>query len=109
VSKPIFIRPQASQDIDDAFLFITQDDQAAALRFFDAVRLTLAQLGRMPGIGAIFLTTNPRLASLRKWPVKGFKRYLIFYFEHDDQVEVVRILQASRDLSSILDTLDEEP
>lgn len=108
MSKPIFIRPQASQDIDEVFAFIAQNNQTAALQFFDAVRLTLAQLGRMPGIGTFFLTTNPRLTSLRKWPVKGFRRYLIFYFEHDNQIEVVRILQASRDLNRILNTLDEE-
>lgn len=102
MSKPIFIRPQASRDIDDAFVYIAQNNPDAALRFFEAVRATLAQLGKMPGLGSIFLTANPRLQRLRKWPVKGFKQFLIFYIDQERQVEVVRILRASRDINSIL-------
>ena len=32
------------------------------------------------------------------------KRIIVFYFERDDAIEVVRILYAARDINSILDS-----
>lgn len=57
----------------------------------------------MPGMGSLYPVENSRLQGLRKWPVKDFKKYLIFYFERDDAIEVVRILYATQDINSILD------
>jgi toxin ParE1/3/4 len=56
----------------------------------------------MPGMGGLYPVENPRLQGLRKWAVKDFKKYLIFYFERDDAIEIVRILYAAQDISSIL-------
>jgi toxin ParE1/3/4 len=103
MAKKIVITPKASQDLDDCFAYISEDNPEIALRFFDATRLTIAQIARMPGIGSIFVTENDRLQGLRKWSVKDFRKYLIFYIDRDDVVEIVRILYATRDISSILD------
>jgi toxin ParE1/3/4 len=111
MTKNIVITPKASQDLDDCFAHISQDNPEIALQFFDSTRLTIAQIARMPGIGSIFVTRNDRLQGLRKWSVKDFRKYLIFYIEspserlrqRDDVVEIVRILYATRDISSILD------
>jgi toxin ParE1/3/4 len=103
MTKNIVITPKASQDLDDCFAHISQDNPEIALQFFDSTRLTIAQIARMPGIGSIFVTRNDRLQGLRKWSVKDFRKYLIFYIDRDDVVEIVRILYATRDISSILD------
>jgi toxin ParE1/3/4 len=102
MTKKIVITPKASQDLDDCFAYISQDNPEIALRFFDSTRITIAQIARMPGIGSIFATNNNRLQELRKWSVKDFRKYLIFYIDRDDAVEIVRILYATRDISSIL-------
>jgi toxin ParE1/3/4 len=103
MAKKIIITPKASQDLDDCFAYISEDNPEIALRFFDSTRLTIAQIARMPGIGSIFVTENERLQGLRKWSVKDFRKYLIFYIDRDEVVEIVRILYATRDISSILD------
>ncbi len=103
MTKKIVITPKASQDLDDCFAYISQDNPEIALQFFDLTRLTIAQIARMPGIGSIFFTKNDRLQGLRKWAVKDFRKYLIFYVDRDDVVEIVRILYAARDIASILD------
>lgn len=103
MTKQIIIRPKASQDLDDHFAYIAENNFEAALQFFDSARSTIAQLARMPGIGSFYLVENPRLQELRKWAVKDFRKYLILYFEWDAAIEVVRILYAARDISSILD------
>jgi toxin ParE1/3/4 len=103
MTKKIVITPKASQDLDDCFAYISQDNHEIALQFFDSTRLTIAQIARMPGVGGVFATNNPRLEGLRKWAVKDFRKYLIFYIDRDEVVEVVRILYATRDITSILD------
>jgi toxin ParE1/3/4 len=103
MTKKILITPKASQDLDDCFAYISQDNPEIALQFFDSTRLTIAQIAKMPGIGSIFITNNDRLQGLRKWSAKGFRKYLIFNMDRDDVVEIVRILYATRDISSILE------
>jgi toxin ParE1/3/4 len=103
MTKKIVITPKASQDLDDCFAYISQDNPEIALQFFDSARLTIAQIARTPGIGSGFITGNNRLQGLRKWAVKDFRKYLIFYIDRDDVVEIVRIIYAMRDISNILD------
>ncbi len=71
--------------------------------FLILLRETFAQLARMSGMGSRYPVDNPRLQGLRKWAVKGFKRYLIFYFERDESIEIVRLLYAGQDIENILE------
>jgi toxin ParE1/3/4 len=103
MTKRIVLRPKASQDLDGHFAYIAENNFEAALQFFDSARLTIAQIAKMPGIGSLYPVENSRLQGLRKWAVKDFRKYLIFYFERDDAIEVVRILYAAQDINSILD------
>lgn len=103
MNRRIVIKPQASLDIDEHFAYISLENPDAALQFFDSARQTFAQLSRTPGMGSLYLLENPRLQGLRKWAVKGFKKYLIFYFEQEDSVEIVRVLYAGRDIEGILE------
>ena len=72
------------------------------LKSFDAARQTFNQLAQNPGIGTVYEVSKPELQDLRKWRVKKFDKYMIFYFHSDDLVEIVRILYAGRDISAIL-------
>ncbi|MBN3944570.1 MAG: type II toxin-antitoxin system RelE/ParE family toxin [Nostoc sp.] len=103
MTKRIVITPKGSLDIDEYFAYIAQDNPDTALLFFDSVRETFAQLARMPGMGSRYPLDNLRLQGLRKWAVKGFKKYLIFYFEQDESIQVVRILYAGQDIERILE------
>ncbi|MBD2597682.1 type II toxin-antitoxin system RelE/ParE family toxin [Nostoc spongiaeforme FACHB-130] len=103
MTKKIVITPKASLDIDECFAYIAQQNPDTALLFFDSVRETFAQLARMPGMGSRYLVENIRLQGLRKWAVKGFKKYLIFYFEKDESINIVRILYAGQDIENILE------
>lgn len=103
MTKPTVIRPRASLDLDDHFAYIAQTNLDTALRFFGAVRSTIAQIARNPQIGSIYSAESLRLSGLRKWAVKDFRRYLIFYVERDNYIEVVRILYGTQDLVKILE------
>ncbi|MGK7921217.1 MAG: type II toxin-antitoxin system RelE/ParE family toxin [Trichodesmium sp.] len=101
MTRRIVIRPKASHDLDEQFAYIAEDNIDAALRFFDATRETISQLAKMPGVGSPL--QNSSLAGLRKRAVKGLNKHLIFYLTQDDCIEVVRILNAARNLPTILD------
>jgi toxin ParE1/3/4 len=103
MTRRILITPKASQDLDDIYNFIAQDNSDTALRFFDAARQTFNQLAKNPGIGIIYEVSKPELQGLRKWRVKRFDKYIIFYRYCDDLVEIIRILYAGRDIAVILE------
>jgi toxin ParE1/3/4 len=67
MSLCILITPKASQDLDDLFKYIAQNNFDAANRFFDATRQTIASLAKTPGIGSLYLSNNSRLLGLRRW------------------------------------------
>ena len=103
MTRRILITPKASQDLDDIYNFIAQSNPDTALKFFDAARQTFNRLAKNPGIGTIYEVSKPELQDLRKWRVRKFDKYIIFYRYSEDIVEIIRIIYAGRDLSAILE------
>jgi toxin ParE1/3/4 len=110
MTSKIFVTPLASLDIEDIVAYLAISNSDVALDFFDAVRVTFADLARNPNIGVAYASRNPALQNLRRWPVKDFDSYLIFYVNAGDspesmlgqQVEIVRVLHGKRDLDFAL-------
>ena len=75
-----------------------------AARFTNAVYETFEALALMPRMGTPCGFRRPSLNRLRRWPVKDFENWLIFYQPKRDGVEVVHVLHGSRDILSLLDT-----
>jgi toxin ParE1/3/4 len=106
----IFVTPLASIDIEDIVAYLSISNSDVALDFFDAVRITFADLARNPNIGVAYNSRDPALQNLRRWPVKGFDSYLIFYINASDsfgerfgqRLEIVRVLHGKRDLEFAL-------
>jgi toxin ParE1/3/4 len=99
----ILITPLANQDIDAHVNYLRVYNEKAAFRLFDSIRLTLTQIAKIPKIGVSYPLQNSRLAGLRKWPIKDFSNYIIFYLEKPEQIEVVCILHGARDIRFVLD------
>ena len=85
------------------FDYLAENNFDKALQFFDAARQTFTDLARMPGIGSPYPSEKERLKDLRKWHVKGFKRYLIFYRADEEKIEIVRVLYGIQDIQSLFD------
>ena len=99
--RRIVRRPLAKRDVVQLGDFIAQDSLAAARRFRDAVKTTLAMLLASPDIGGCWETSNPKYEGMRSWSVEGFPNHLIFYRPISEGIEVIRILHAARDLESL--------
>lgn len=98
------ISPVADRDIDDqAAYLMAEAGLELALRFLAAADDTFAAIARMPGLGQIWGSSDPRLADLRIWRIEGFRNHLAFYRTADDYVEIVRMLHAARGLDALLE------
>lgn len=62
----------------------------------------MAKLAQTPQIGSLYPLANSGLQGLRKWKVKRFDKYLIFYLIEDDLLKIIRIVHVFRDIPTIL-------
>jgi toxin ParE1/3/4 len=99
---PVIPRGLATQDVRDAAAhYADEAGPATARRFIDAVEQAFTLVARQPGIGSPRYAVELDLPGLRARSVEQFP-YLIFYFEHTDHIDVVRILHARRDIPASL-------
>jgi len=106
VPRKLLVAPQATRDIDDTALRIAQAArEQRGDDFLDATLETYHQLGEMPFLGSVYPFESRRLRDLRRWFVKGFPDYVIFYRSTEDILLIVRVLQRSRDLVEAFDDL----
>ncbi|WP_396127361.1 type II toxin-antitoxin system RelE/ParE family toxin [Acidicapsa acidisoli] len=58
---------------------------------------------RMPRMGLRCGFRRLSLRRIRRWPLKGFENWLIFYQPKHQGIEVVRVIHGSRDIEALLD------
>jgi len=83
-------------DLTTATSYIHQANPAAARAFVHAVYDNFEFLARNPGLGRV--RADLGYPEVRSWPVRGFRRYLIFYRELSDRIQIWRVLHGARDL-----------
>lgn len=105
----VFYRRAARDDVVRQFRYylVSLDLPEIAVRFRDAVRLTIRSLRHRPLIAPRYDSGNPELRSLRSWPVIGFEAIRIYYLPDEDAIYIVRILHGRRDVRAILESGDD--
>ena len=97
-------RPLAVQDLRQTSAWLNeQAGPNVTARFLDAVRASVELLASMPSMGSPCGYSRPELKELRRWPVKDFDRWLIFYLPYEDGIDVARVLHGARNLDEIFD------
>ncbi|MGI9025143.1 MAG: type II toxin-antitoxin system RelE/ParE family toxin [Burkholderiaceae bacterium] len=103
-AKPIALRRLAEKDVEEAVaLYVDEGGDALALRFIDSLETAFLRVGNQPAMGSPHYATELGLPGLRYWPLKRFP-YLVFYVEHEDHVDVWRVLYGQRDIPGWLQT-----
>ena len=105
MNRLIRLHEDATIDLEDHVTYMGQTDRDRAFRFFDAARQTFTALSKMPGMGRVYESDDEEITDLRKWAVKGFNQYLIFYRYDDETLEILRVIHAARDLDPLLKDL----
>ena len=101
-------RPIVIQDLINHATYISFDNLDAGDRFLYAAEVTFQRIAQFPGIGRMSGFSTPNLVNIRQLPIKGFRRYIIFYQICPDTVEIIRVLHGAQDLEFILEQ-DEVP
>jgi toxin ParE1/3/4 len=105
MSLRMHITRRADLDLLEIAEHIARDNPRAAIRFLDSAVAGMRFLAQTPKAGPKFQTENLRLAGLRKWSIRGFRKYLIFYRVDDDAVRIIRVVHGARDLPILFDEL----
>ena len=102
--RQILKRPAAKRDLIEHFVFIGEGSQRAAFPFLEAARATFEELAAMPEMGSSQEFAKPKLAGIRRWRIRNFENYLIFYRPLPDGIDVVRVIHAAQDIQSIFES-----
>jgi toxin ParE1/3/4 len=101
VTLPVRLRSAAESDVAAHARYLQDKSVDAAIRFLDAFDVAVSFIGRSPGIGGKCRFQNRLFDGVRVWPIPGFKNHLIFYRILSGEIEIVRVIHGSRDLTSI--------
>jgi toxin ParE1/3/4 len=95
--KALNIQRRAMRDIEDARDFYRIGAPHVVLEFASEVDAALLTLQRQPKVGSPRWGLAMNMAGLRTWPLSQFP-YMIFYFERNKQLDIVRVLHQSSDI-----------
>jgi toxin ParE1/3/4 len=84
----VYLAENASMDVADRFLLQTEE--------------SFSDLAMYPALGAELALPTAEMAGMRKWQVKGFDKFLIFYRPRPNGVSIVRVLHAAQDWWGVL-------
>jgi toxin ParE1/3/4 len=100
--KSVRFTPKAVKDIREYAAWIRKESPTAALKFLEAVKLTGNTVSRTPGIGSRRYADITFVSGVRMIKVKGFEKYLLFYLEHENSIDVIRLLHGARNIPDAL-------
>lgn len=99
---PVTQRPRARLDLLEQFVYFgEQANVELAERYFAAVDETCRQLVKHPKMGTLHDSGIARLRGMRRFPVIGFEKYLIFYLPLGNGIDVIRVLHGARDIDNL--------
>jgi toxin ParE1/3/4 len=92
-------RVGVDDDIAEIAVYLLEEaGEETAIRFIDSVEQTLKELSLAPRRGSPKHFTDPALAEIRSWWVKGFHKHIIYYAPLTDGIFVYAVWHGSRDV-----------
>src|SRR6266852_1464528 len=93
----------AKRDLVQHYIYLFDNaGLEVAERFLLQAEKSFVSLSRHPKMGIELQLRRSELAGLRKWPVKGFESFLIFYRVRPKGIAVVRVLLGAQDCWTLL-------
>jgi toxin ParE1/3/4 len=94
----VFKRAAARRDLVHHYVYLAENaGDAVADRFLDCAESSFVALSEHPEMGAALALQRPEFKALRKWRIRDFDNFLIFYELRTDGVSIVRVLYATQD------------
>lgn len=102
MTRRVVVKAAARRDLLRHASYIADRSPEAALRFLDCSRETFERLARFPSLGSRYRPIVPRLSGLRRFRVRSFADYLVFYRTSEGGIEVIRVIHGARDIGPAL-------
>ena len=100
--KPIVPRDAAERDADTAVDYYTDEAGGDVARAFtEALEMAYGAIGDHPGTGSPRYAHQLKMLRLRSRLLHRFP-FIVFYREHEEWIEVLRVLHAQRDIPARL-------
>ena len=97
-TKRIISRQLADQDANNAVDYYQAKGSArAALGFIDALERAYAHISRHPRTGSSRYAHELDIPELKSWTLTNYP-YTVMYMEHDDHIDILRILHHAQDI-----------
>ena len=96
---PIVEESLAAWDQKEYVEYFTDRDLDTALRFIDSLETAFQRISENPDTGFIFGFESDRLRDVRVLIVPEFPNHLVCFRKQSDEVRVLRVLHASRDIA----------
>lgn len=100
--EQVFKRPLAEADLDEIWDYIAEDSPERASNFLRKLYAKMQILAASPNIGR---RRDELVPGLRSFP---YGNYVIFYLPTENGIEVVRVLQGSRDIVQVFQSTEDE-
>ena len=101
-AKRLVARKRATRDVQLAIAYYVDEAGSKVAQAFSAsVEATFRRISQSPRAGSPRVGHEFNVPGLRAKPVGRFP-YLVFYIEHGDQVDIVRVLHAQRNIPDYL-------
>jgi toxin ParE1/3/4 len=88
--------------LDQGEWYEHRSGEALAKRWGNAVTSALIRIEKNPRSGAKCTFSSDELHGIRRMPIEGFPRHLIFYRADKNEILILRIAHGARDLESLL-------
>lgn len=86
------------------FVYLAEDSGVEATEKFPlCAGQSFEDLAQSPLMGTPVEVRRSDLAGFRKWRVRNYEDFLIFYDPLPDRLEIVRVIHGARDWAAILD------
>ena len=93
----ILTTPAAESDLVNIWLYIARDNSEAADRVYQAAEDTFKALAAMPRMGTLYQSRRVQLNGVRFFPISNFHSYVIYFREHSQGIEIIRVLHGHMD------------
>lgn len=99
----IIIRAAARREMIKAGRYLEEHAGSSVTdRFVASLADTFDELARMPRMAPLCGFTRPAIRQLRRWPVRSFENWLIFYRARRNAIEIIHVMHGARDIERLL-------
>lgn len=101
--RKLFFTDAAIADVvEQADWYQSQSGRTLARRWERAVKSVVTFAIRRPGAGSRCTFKSAELHDVRRLPITGFPKHLLFYRYDEDVVSVLRVVHGARDLETLI-------